>query len=229
MQVSTPETSFTKVVDDLLTIGVGDIARLNIIKKRIDENKVMYNSDVKYVRGLEQKHLIEKPQEPKHEEKRIMCWNCSKENLPDSLYCAYCRTTFEQKISINDINKFDGEFISELLSNIKLYQVLAVLGGLAVLIPVAYGIYNIENVLSSLDFYLGYDLTNYTNLIIASGVLAGLIAVFDMVIPFVWEKPEKIGKVLLFSSFLVLLFSLVSGVIGFIILLVSGIITLRKY
>jgi len=225
-----PEYTLSETLNNLLTIGVGDIARLNHIKKSLDEKKVIYNSDLQYVRELEEKYLKKEEQvaEKKVEEKRVRCWNCSKENLPDSTYCGFCGIILESKYAKRSFFGGIDRNLLNAFSGIHLYQILAVLGGLAVLVPVMYGISNIDGILDSLDFYTGYDLSNYSSLIVASGVLAGVISAFDMVIPFIWRKPKTVGKILFFSSFPVLVFSLVTGIVGFIMILVSGILAIKK-
>jgi len=49
-----------------------------------------------------------------------------------------------------------------------------------------------------------------------------------MTLPFVLKRPKQVGKFMFFSSFGVLIVSLLTGVVGFVLILAGGIIALKR-
>src|SRR3972149_453680 len=108
------------------------------------------------------------------------------------------------------------------------YQLLAIIGGLFALIPSLVAIYTIERILFSLESYTGRDLSGFTNLFIAAGIATSVLCIFVIAISFLIKKPKKVGKILFFVSFAILIISLGVGVVGFALILLAGIVALQR-
>ena len=217
----------------MLNSGIGDVSRLIHIKTSILEKKKIYNSDIEYIESLVDTHF-EKNEEPTHEPelttKTFNCPKCGNAISQSANYCSFCGIT-QQKY-------FDGEVFSSRFSSrafpfrfhlgINFYQILAILGGLAALIPSLVAVYTIQRILVSLELYTGRDLSGFTNLFIAAGIAASVLCIFVIVISFLIKKPMKVGKILFFVSFAILIISLGVGVVGFALILLAGIIALQR-
>ena len=213
--------------------GIGDISRLIHIKTSILEKKRVYNSDIEYVESLVDTHF-EKNEQPTHEleptTKTFNCPKCGNAILQSSNYCSFC--------GIPQQKYFDGEVFSSRFSSrafpfrfhlgVNLYQLLTILGGLAALIPSLVAVYSIQRILFSLESYTGRDLSGFTNLFIAAGIATSVLCIFVIVISFFIKKPKKVGKILFFVSFAILIISLGVGVIGFALILLAGIVALQR-
>ena len=217
----------------MLNSGIGDVSRLIHIKTSKLEKKKIYNSDIEYIESLVDTHF-EKNEEPTHEPelatKTFNCPKCGNAISQSANYCSFCGIT-QQKY-------FDGEVFSSRFSSrafpfrfhlgINFYQILAILGGLAALIPSLVAVYTIQRILVSLELYTRRDLSGFTNLFIAAGIAASVLCIFVIVISFLIKKPMKVGKILFFVSFAILIISLGVGVVGFALILLAGIIALQR-
>jgi len=96
------------------------------------------------------------------------------------------------------------------------------------LIPSLVAVYTIQRILVSLESYTGRDLSGFTNLFIAAGITASVLCIFVIAISFLIKKPKKVGKILFFVSFAILIISLGVGVIGFALILLAGIVALQR-
>ncbi len=216
----------------MLNSGIGDVSRLDHIKTSILEKKKIYNSDIEYVQSLIDTHF-EKSDVSSAEPEKTKTFNCPKcgNAISQSAnYCSFC--------GIPQQKYFDGEVFSSRFSsrafpfrfhiNINFYQILAILGGLAALIPSLAAVYTIQRILVSLESYTGRDLSAFTNLFIAAGIAASVLCIFVMVISFLIKKPKRVGKILFFVSFAILIISLGVGIVGFVLILLAGIVALQR-
>ena len=208
------------------------MSRLTHIKNSIIEKKKVYNSDIEYVESLVDANF-EKNEQPTNDLEKTTTINCPKcENviLPSSNFCSFC--------GIPQQKYFDAEVFSSRFSSrafpfrfhigINFYQLLAILGGLTALIPSLVAVYTIQRILVSLESYTGRDLSGFTNLFIAAGIAASVLCIFVIAISFLIKKPKKVGKILFFVSFAILIISLGVGVIGFALILLAGIVALQR-
>ena len=91
------------IVDDvnaLLKLGVGDPYRLEHIKLAFVENKILWDSDKKYLERMKEKYLTKIHTEeeiddaPVEDDSRtIHCWKCGKKNLLRANFCMICGAT----------------------------------------------------------------------------------------------------------------------------------------
>ena len=216
----------------MINSGIGDVSRLTHIKTSIIEKKKVYNSDIEYVESLVDANF-EKNEQPTNDLEKptsFSCPKCGNTILQSANYCSFCRIP-QQKYF--DTEVFSSRFSSRSFPfrfhlGVNFYQLLAILGGLAALIPSLVAVYTIQRILVSLESYTGRDLSGFTNLFIAAGVTASVLCIFVIVISFLVKKPKKVGKILFFVSFVILIISLGVGVIGFALILLAGIVALQR-
>ena len=216
----------------MINSGIGDVSRLTHIKNSIVEKKKLYNSDIEYVESLVNANF-EKNEQPTNNLEKTTSFNCPKCGntiLQSSNFCSFC--------GIPQQKYFDAEVFSSRFSSrsfpfrfqlgVNFYQLLAILGGLAALIPSLVAVYTIERLLYSVESYTGRDLSGFTNLFIAAGIVTGILCIFVIAISFLIKKPKKVGKILFFVAFPILIISLGVGVVGFALILLAGIIALQR-
>ena len=222
-----------KKIEDLLNCGIGDTTRLEHIKQTINENKKLYNSDIQYVNELAKKNL-EMPEENEvffvkpHES----CWNCKKELESLAKFCSFCganqdltNSEFSEVLSRRKKTEYNP---LKIISNLHSYQILSIIGGISVLIPVLIALSSIERIFEVIEYYSNRDFSDFVIGITLLGGISTIWSILVMIIPFLIKKPKKVGKFLFFSAFGILFCSLMTGVVGFVIILFAGIFALKK-
>lgn len=222
-------------IENLLDSNIGDSSRLEHIKKSIVENKKIYNSDIQYVEELETKREVrftEKSNKYNPDDFGITCWKCEKELVEFSKFCSFCGVRQDQKdselIQKLSIKVRQGFNPLKIISNFQSYQILTVLGGLACIIPILIIISNLDRILEIIEFYTGRDLSGFADLFRTFGIISTGLGIFAIVISAVIKKSKKVGRILFFVSFMVLIFSLTTGIAGFAIILFASITALKK-
>ena len=225
--------SLLNKVEFLQDTGIGDYNRLDHIKTCILEKRKLYNSDVEYVQTLFEEHF-EIDENPKQETDKpastISCPKCGNAITRSANFCSFCGVP-QQKY-------FDGEVFASRFSaktfpfrfrfGINLYQLLAVLGGLAAIVPTAAAVYYLDRILFSIESYTGRDISGFTNLFVAAGAITSILCIFVIVVSFLIKKPKKVGRIMFFVSFAILVTSLGVGVVGFALILLAAIIALQR-
>lgn len=229
------EQSLIEKIEYMLALGVGDISRLKSIEKSIIENKKIYNSDIRYVEELVKKNpskLTQKFDEDHPSPKDKSCLVCSERIEESAKFCSFCGAN--QNKTISDFDEIDSSEINKkniavrTIFNFHAYQILAIIGGLAGLIPILIGILNIERIFELTEFYTGRDFASFDLAIISSAVVSYILCLLAIVISFLIKEPKKVGKFLIYLSFGILIFSILSGIAGFVIILFAGILALKK-
>ena len=226
--------SLLKKIEDFLRREIGDSTRLRHIRQSIVENKKLYNSDIQYVKELDKKNPIftDVPIEDFPVELEKTCWNCKNELGSNAKFCFSCGADQEQK----------GADFTEVLSrrkkmmynplkiilNLHSYQILSLIGGICALVPIIIGLSSLERIFEIIEFYTNRDLTGFVSGISALGIISGAWSLSVMIIPLFIKKPKKVGKFLFFSSFGILICSLLVGMVGFLFILFAGILALKK-
>ncbi|MGI9566722.1 MAG: zinc ribbon domain-containing protein [Nitrosopumilus sp.] len=236
--------SLLEKIEYLLNQDIGDSSRLEHIKKSIAENKKLYNSDIQYVEELERKvqngltknpnrhHIDDDDDDGGGSYSGNPCWKCGKDLTRSSKFCSFCGIKQDQPDSEFDLalsrrlKRVNNPL--KMISNLHSYQILAVIGGFAALIPILIAMSNMERILEIIEFYTNRDLSGFTIGFIALGGISGLLCSVVILIPFWVKKPKKVGKILFFSSFGILIFSVAVGIVGFVIILFAGILALKK-
>jgi len=221
-------------IEYLLRLQVGDISRLKHIKQSILENKKLYNSDIEYVKNLTQKNnkIPHENLDESFSTTTFFCWRCKEKFDSEVRFCFNCGADQNKEVSDFDTvlsRRIKREYNPiKIISNFHSYQILAVLGGLACIIPILIATSNIERIFEIIEFYSGRNLSELSLGFLAIGVVSGLWGLLVIVIPFWIKKPKKVGKFLFYSSFGILITSLLVGIVGFPIILFSGILALKK-
>lgn len=89
-------TSIDDVIK-LLEMKKGDIGRLEHIKKTLEENKIVYNSDREYLQKLVNQYLVNTPQEKQIKEEPIKEEESLDENTKQSQFCGKCGNKLHNK------------------------------------------------------------------------------------------------------------------------------------
>lgn len=220
-------------IEELMAMRVGDIRRLEHTKSCIVENRRVYKSDYNYIQDLLKQKGI-KPIEPSHGELfgyLRFCKKCNGELVAGAKFCSSCGTeqsTYSDFDEVLSRRKQLREQSLRFIQKIRLYQIFAVLGGIAVLIPVGSAVSSIDRLTELGIFYFNYDISRFANLFYALGAVSIIWSLLVMIFPFVIRKPKKVGKFLFFSSFGILFVSLITGVVGFVLIMIGGIIALKR-
>jgi len=223
-----------KKIEDLLNRGIGDSTRLEHIRKSIVENKKLYNSDIQYVNELKKKNSksTENLDGVYFVKSQRSCWNCKKDLGLSARFCSFCGTDQEQEksdfaevLSRREKMKYNP---IKIILNLHSYQILAVIGGLCVLVPIIFALFSLERIFEVLEFYINRDFSEFFVGAFAFGLVSGIWSFLVMIVPFLIKKPKKVGKFLFFSAFGILISSLMTGVVGFVIILFAGIFALKK-
>jgi hypothetical protein len=226
--------SLLEKIEDLLSREIGDATRLKHIRKSILDNKKLYNSDIQYVRELEKKNLLssDEPIVEYHQEPDKICWNCKNELGFNAKFCFSCGADQEQK----------GADFTEVLSRrrkmmynplkiilgVHSYQILSIIGGVCALVPILYALLSLDRLFEIIEFYTNRNFAGLVSGITALGIISSAWSFLVMIIPLIVKKPKKVGKFLFFSSFGILVCSLVTGIVGFVMILFAGILALKK-
>lgn len=225
---------FLKKVENLLSLGIGDATRLEHIRQSIQEDKKLYNSDIQYVIELVKKNsgLTDEKEEVTFVKSNNSCWNCKKELESLAKFCSYCGANQDESISdfsevLSRRKKIEYNPL-KIISNLHSYQILSVIGGICVLIPVLVALASIERIFEVLEFYSNRDFSEFFIVITSLGIISAIWSFLVIIIPFLIKKPKKVGKFLFFSAFGILVCSLMTGVVGFVIILFAGIFALKK-
>ena len=227
--------SLLEKIERLANLRVGDASRLEHIRRCIIENKKIYNSDIQYIKELEtrlQVNQTKSTNEPSSGGSGWICWRCGEKLVPSAKFCSFCgskqvqeHSEFEQILSRRTKREYNP---LKIVLNFHSYQILAVLGGLAALIPILAVTLNLNRVFEIIEFYTGRDLSGFAAGFAALGGFSGALCVLVLVIPFLIKKPKKVGKILFFSSFGILFSSIFVGMAGFVLVLFAGIFALKK-
>jgi len=221
-------------IENLLNNNIGDISRLEHIKKSIAENKKIYNSDIQYVEELEIKRIesiTKNPTEHHSDDVSILCWNCEKVLVQSSKFCSFCGVRQDHKESkfIQGLSRIRQENNPlKIVSNFHSYQILAIIGGFAGVLPILIAISNIGRILEIINFYTSKDLSGFVDWFIVFGVISTGLCFFAVIVSFAIKKSKRVGRILFFLSFTILVFSIMVGVAGFVFILFAAITALKK-
>ena len=214
-------------IEKLQNLGVGDTARLEHIRNCITTNKKIYNSDFRYVDYLDSK--TQNNLEAQAEKEGNFCWRCSRKLMQNAQFCAFC--------GVDQNKEFHGIAVRKkimqlnpitIISNLHSYQILAVIGGFFSLIPILFAITNLGRIFEIVEFYFGVNLSGYSVGFTGLGAVSASLCILVMTLPFLIKKSKKVGKILFFSSFGILVLSLFTGAVGFVMVLFAGMLALKQ-
>lgn len=221
--------SFLETVNILLNLQVGDISRLEHIKRMILENKPLYTSDEKYVENLASTYIKDHQIKEAKTPKLINCRNCSTSIIEDAKFCTLCGTRQERTFQNYSITKIVKKYNPiQFLSKPNSYQSIAIIGGLMAIIPVLFIVARMEPLLYAINYETGRDISGLAPVFIALGIISTILSVVAIAITFLVKNPKKVGRMLFFIAFGVLGTSIMIGVVGFVVILISSNVAYKK-
>ena len=221
--------SFLDTVNILLNLQVGDLSRLEHIKRMILEKKPLYTSDEKYVENLASTYIKDHQTEEIEQPKLINCRNCSTSIAEDAKFCTLCGTRQERTFKNYNMTKIVKRYNPiQFISVPNSYQNLAIIGGLMAMIPVLFIVARMEPLLDAINYETGSDLSGLATVFISLGIISSILSAIAIAITFLIKNPKKVGKMLFFIAFAILATSIMVGVVGFVVILISSNVAYKK-
>ncbi len=223
--------SFLDTVNILLNLKVGDTARLEHVKRMIQEGKPLYSSDKQYVNSLAETYITDNQIKTNVEQPAVLinCRNCSTSIPKSAKFCTLCGTSQKREpaqFNMIEIVKKYNPF--QILSRPNSYQILAIIGGLAVMIPVLFILSRIDPLLETINYYTERDISGLAGVFMFLGTLSSILSVIVIVVTFVVKNPRKVGRILFFTAFAVLVTSVLTGVVGFVFILLASNVAYKR-
>ncbi|MFB5606127.1 MAG: zinc ribbon domain-containing protein [Nitrosarchaeum sp.] len=222
--------SILDTIDILLDLQVGDTSRLEHIKKMILENRPLYASDQQYVSNLASTYNVNRQIKEMHyseQPKLINCRNCSK-SIPESAkYCSLCGTNqTRENIQYSQMVKKYNPI--QFMHMPKSYQILAIVGGLTAMIPILFIVARMDPLLFAINYDTGLDLSEMAWIFISLGIISSVLSAIAILISFGVKNPKRVGRILFFISFAVLITSIFVGIVGFVFMLIASNVAYKK-
>jgi hypothetical protein len=222
--------SILDTVNILLNLQVGDISRLEHVKKMILEDKPLYSSDQQYVNSLAATYIAD--YQAKTDEVQpvlVNCRNCSTSIPKSAKYCTLCGTRQKREYTSYDISKIAKRYNPlQIISKPNSYQTLAIIGGLTAMIPVLFILARMDPLLEAINYETGRDISEMAGAFIFLGILSSTLSVISIAVTFVVKNPKKAGRILFFTAFGVLVTSVLIGVVGFVFILLASNVAYKK-
>jgi hypothetical protein len=225
--------SFLDTVNILLNLEVGDTSRLEHVKRMILEDKPLYTSDQQYVKNLANTHIKDyeiKTDDVAQVKSLVRCRNCSTSIPQLAKYCTLCGTRQNRKYSNqHDIVKIAKKYNPlQIISRPNAYQSLAIIGGLTAIIPVLFIVTRMDPLLDAINYETGRDISGLVGIFIFLGIFSSILSAISIVVTFLIKNPRKIGRILFFMSFAILITSILIGVVGFVFILIASNVAYKK-
>jgi hypothetical protein len=221
--------SFLDTIDILLNLQVGDLSRLEHVKRMILENKPLYTSDEKYVESLAEIYIKDHQTKEIESPKLINCRNCSTSITEDAKFCTLCGTRQERTFQNYNVTKIVKKYNPlQFISKPNSYQSLTIFGGLMVMIPVLFIVARIEPFLDAINYETGSNLSGLVAVFISLGIISSILSTIAIAITFLVKNPKKVGRMLFFIAFAILITSILIGIVGFVVILISSNVAFKK-
>jgi hypothetical protein len=216
-------------VNILLNLQVGDISRLEHVKKMILEDKPLYSSDKQYVENLASMYINDNQEKTKLDEPVLVnCRNCSTAIPRFAKFCTLCGTRQKREYSNIDITRIVKYNPIHLIPKPNSYQTLAIVGGLAAIIPILFIMARMDPLLEAINYDTGMDLSERAGIFLFLGSLSSILSMIAIAITFVIKNPKKVGRILFFMAFAILASSILIGIVGFIFILFASNVAYKK-
>jgi hypothetical protein len=194
------------------------------------EEKPLYTSDKQYVQNLANTY-IKNNQKTNFEQSDMLvnCRNCSTSIPKTAKYCTLCGTRQKREYNSFDIVKIVKKYNPfELFSRPNSYQTLAIIGGLTAMIPIMFIISRIDPLLEAINYEMGRDISEMAGVFMFLGALSSILSAFAVAIVFVVKNPKRVGRILFFVAFAILVTSIITGVVGFVFILFASKVAYKK-
>jgi hypothetical protein len=96
------------------------------------------------------------------------------------------------------------------------------------MIPVLFIVARMEPLLDAINYETGSDLSGLTTVFISLGIISSILSAIAIAITFLIKNPKKVGRMLFFIAFAILATSIMVGVVGFIVILISSNVAYKK-
>ena len=223
--------SFLDTVNILLNLKVGDTARLEHVKRMIQEGKPLYSSDKQYVNSLAETYITDNQIKTNVEQPAVLikCRNCSTSIPKSAKFCTLCGTSQKREPAQFDMIEIVKKYNPfQILSRPNSYQILAIIGGLAVMIPVLFILSRIDPLLETINYYTERDISGLAGVFMFLGTLSSILSAIVIAVTFVVKNPRKAGRILFFTAFAVLVTSVLTGVVGFVLILFASNVAYKR-
>ncbi len=222
--------SFLDTVNNLLNLEVGDTSRLEHVRNMILEDKPLYTSDKQYVQNLAVTYIKDYQTETDVKQPRLLvnCRNCSTSIPKSAKYCTLCGTKQKREQGNYNITKIARYNQMHWISRPNSYQTLAIIGGLAAMLPVLFIVARMDPLILAINYEMGSDISGLTGVFIFLGMLSSVLSAIAIAITFVIKNPKKVGRILFFIAFGILITSMLVGVLGFVFILLASNVAYKK-
>jgi hypothetical protein len=156
----------------------------------------------------------------------VNCHHCSTSIPITAKYCTLCGTNQKREHSYSNIVKKYNPL--QIIPRPNSYQILAIFGGLAVMIPVLFIMSRMDVLLESIYNDTGRNVLGMAGILLFLGTFSSLLSIFAMTVTFVIKSPKKVGRVLFFVSFAILLTSVFIGIVGVVFILIASRVAYKK-
>ncbi|HEY4680851.1 MAG TPA: zinc ribbon domain-containing protein [Nitrosarchaeum sp.] len=220
--------SILDTVNVLLNLQVGDMSRLEHVKRMILEDKPLYSSDQQYVNSLAATYIADY-QTDEAQPVLVNCRNCSTSIPKSAQYCTLCGTRQKREYTNYDISKIAKRYNPlQIISRPNSYQTLAIIGGLTAMIPVLFILARMDPLLEAINYETGRDISGLAGIFIFLGIVSSTLSAISIAVTFVVKNPKKAGRILFFTAFGVLATSVLIGVVGFVFILLASNVAYKK-
>ena len=223
--------SFLDIVNILLNLEVGDISRLEHVKRMILEDKPLYTSDQQYVESLAITYIKEYQIKKDSEQPELLvnCHNCSTSIPKSAKYCTLCGTRQNRENNQYNISRITKKYNPiHLISRPNSYQTLAIVGGLTAMLPVLFIVARMDPLLLAINYETGRDISGLASIFIFLGMFSSVLSAIAIAVTFLIKNPKKVGRILFFIAFGILITSILIGVMGFVFILFASNIAYKK-
>lgn len=221
--------SFLDTVDILLNLEVGDTSRLEHVKKMILEDKPLYSSDKQYVNSLATTYIANYQTESGTEQQELInCRNCSTRIPRSAKFCTLCGTRQKREYNHDMIKIVKKYNPLQIIPRPNSYQTLTIVGGLTTMIPVLFILARLDPLLDAINYETGRDISSLAGVFIFLGIISSILSVMSIGVTFLVRNPKKVGRVLFFTAFAILITSILIGVVGFVFILIASNVAYKK-
>ena len=116
----------------------------------------------------------------------------------------------------------------QFISKPNSYQSLAIIGGLMAIIPVLFIVARIEPLLEAINYETGRDLSGLSAVFVSLGIISSILSVIAIAVTFIVKNLKRVRRMLFFIAFGILVTSVLIGIVGFVVILISSNVAYKK-
>lgn len=96
------------------------------------------------------------------------------------------------------------------------------------MIPVLFILARLDPLLDAINYETGRDISSLAGVFIFLGIISSILSVMSIGVTFLVRNPKKVGRVLFFTAFAILITSILIGVVGFVFILIASNVAYKK-